>query len=494
MSEKSLIAKVREAGAHTVVYGIGSALQTVLGYVLIPLYTGYFTTELYGVFSLLTLCGTLAGAFFFLGASSALSRSYYDYPEGDERRQVISTSLYLSLVGAAAQCGLGFLLRNELSQWLFDTTEYGPHVAVVLASSAMTFVANVFYIVLRFQRKSWHVVGVNLLSLVATTGAIVYLLVWLKLGVMAPVLGMLVSQALVLAVLFWMCRRFISLRYAKHEIPIQLQFGIPAVFIGLAYYTLDWADRLIINQNATLSEVGIYSLGYKLGIFIHTLFIAPFGQIWAPMQMEYRHDSNAASLYTLIPTYYMMVGLACTVPLSVFSREFTAILARQHDYLIAWRIVAPVMLAHLVYGSLNVINNGIMFERKVMYLVYIFWGGVALNVGLNYWLVPRFGYEAAAYTKLASYLVLAALVYVFSNKLYPVHLEGGRLARLVAGAVITIVIGVRIDLGTTMPTLAARAAVCLAFFASMLVAVLNGNEKAKLRALIGSASLIARVR
>src|SRR5262249_49459482 len=71
-------ARLREAATHTVIYGLGSVLQTVLGFLLIPLYTRYYTPDVYGVFTLLTLAGTVAGAVFFLGGSSALARSYYD--------------------------------------------------------------------------------------------------------------------------------------------------------------------------------------------------------------------------------------------------------------------------------------------------------------------------------------------------------------------------------------------------------------------------------
>src|SRR5207244_659757 len=85
MSETGLFARLREAASHTMVYGLGSIAQRLLGFVLIPLYTRYYSADIYGVLTLVTLAGTVAGTFFYFGGSSALSRSYYDYEDPEER-------------------------------------------------------------------------------------------------------------------------------------------------------------------------------------------------------------------------------------------------------------------------------------------------------------------------------------------------------------------------------------------------------------------------
>ena len=47
--ERGLFQKIKEAGSHTIIYGLGSVLQTLTGFVLIPLYTRYYTTDTRGV-------------------------------------------------------------------------------------------------------------------------------------------------------------------------------------------------------------------------------------------------------------------------------------------------------------------------------------------------------------------------------------------------------------------------------------------------------------
>jgi O-antigen/teichoic acid export membrane protein len=429
---KSLSGKVKEAGLHTVIYGLGSVLQAVLGFLLIPLYTKYYTPDIYGVLALLTICATLGGSVFYLGASSALARSYYDYEEGLERKKTISTSLFITLAGAGIQLLLGITLRNEISIALFQTTDYAPHVAIILSSSAFSFTNNLFYLILRFERKSKQVISLNVLSLVLSASLIIVFLTRLHMGVMAPILGEFLNQVLLLVILFSLTRKSFTADFSSEELGIQLRFGIPALFAGLGYYLLSWSDRFFINQYCTLHEVGIYSLGYKFGAMIHIFLIIPFSQIWAPMRMEYRNDSDAREFFRLILTYYFMAGILFTVSVSLFAKEILSLMSGRPDYIVAYQVVPIIMIGHLMYGTINIIDYGIYFSRKIIYHTFIFWLGVIVNMGLNYVFIPQFGYMAAAYNALFTFCLIVFLVYAVSQKLYPIPLDKRRLAVLFA--------------------------------------------------------------
>ena len=56
---------------------------------------------------------------------------------------------------------------------------------------------------------------------------------------------------------------------------------------------------------------------------------------------------------------------------------------------------------------------------------------LVVNVALNLVLVPPLGIVGAGLALVASYLVVVALMYVFTQRLFPVPYEWGRLARVV---------------------------------------------------------------
>lgn len=484
MMEKSLYAKIREAGSHTLIYGLGSVAQTALGYILIPLYTRYYSTDMYGIFALLTVVGSLTGSVFYLGSSSALSRSYYDYTDSKDRKLVVSTALAITLFGAIVQISVGILFRNQISLLLFDDSQYGLHVAIVMAGSALSFINTLFLMLLRFDRRSGQVVSVSLFTLVLSASLIIYFLIVLDMGVLAPVMGTFLAQLVSLLLMLYFCRGYFGFGVLRHEIGVQLSFGIPSVVIGLGYYTLDSIDRVMINQLGSLKDVGVYSLGYMIGGMIYAFFVTPFGRIWEPMRLEYRNSPDAKELYRLVMTYYFAIGLLITVALSVFSQEIVMLIAERNEYLIAFRVVPWAMAGRLLYGSVSILDHGIIFERKVMYHVYIFWLTVGLNILLNYLLIPRFGYIAAAYTTLISYGFLITLVYNVSGKLYKVSYDATRLLKLAAFAVTVIVLGNTLSTLALLPTLIAKSGLVALYGLLLYWLVLNASEKAKLHDIV----------
>ncbi len=484
MSRHKLIDRLREAASHTLIYGLGSIAQRLLGFVLIPLYTTYYSSETYGALTLLTLAGTMAGTIFYFGASSALSRSFFDYDDAGQRRVVVSTSFYITITGAVLQVATGILAGPLLSRVLFSTTDYSMHVALALAGSAFTFLNGLFFVVLRFERKSVQVVVLNLLSLVMTTALVTTLLVKMQLGLMAPLLGTLASEAVVLVALATMNRRMVGAAISRSELALQLKFGIPQIGVGLAYYALDSVDRLMIGKYASLSDVGIYSLGYKMGMVIHILFILPFSQIWAPMRMQYRKDPVAKDLSRLILTYYFVIGGIATVGVSMFARQLVGLFVGRSEYLESFQVIPLIMFGHLCYGAVNIVDAGIYFERKAIYHVCIFTGTVLFNLALNYLLVPRFGYMAAAWSKAASFLLLIVAVHLVARRFHPLIVERCRLVIIATSSIAVLTAGSIFNPLSLALAIAVKVALLTGLVAGWATFLLTDRERKGLRSLI----------
>jgi len=477
-----VFARIKEAAVHTLVYGLGSVAQTLLGVLLVPLYTRAFTPAEFGVLTLVTLVGTLAGAVFLFGVPSALARSYYDYPEGDLRRRTITTSLAIVIAGAVVQVVLGIVCAAPLSRLVCGSPDYAPHVAVSVAASALSSIVGVCLVVLRFERRSVFVVTINVLSLIVTTAFILFFLFVRRDGIMAPLAGALAGQGTVCVVLLWAVRESFAGGLLHDELRVQLRYGLAAMLFGVTYYALDSADRILLARYQSAEVVGVYSLGYKIGMLIHVAFVLPFGQIWSPMRMQYREGGDAVGLFKVMHTYYWLVGLFATVAISLFAGELV-MLAGTRAYLDAARVVPIVMLAHLAYGAVGIVDSGVVFTRKVSYHVYLCAAALVLNVALNVWLIPVYGYMAAAWVTLASYLFLLALMFAVSRRLYPQQLEA-RLAVLGISAAVVLIAGSQVRFLDETPAVLVKAAMIGALGLFWYVAVLSPPERGRLTALV----------
>jgi O-antigen/teichoic acid export membrane protein len=477
---------LREASTHSLVYGLGAALQAALNFFLLPLYTSQFSVEEFGVFRMAVTAASLAGAVFYLGAYSSLSRYYFDPASPDERRAIAGTAATLTVLGAGLQVGGVLLAARPLSQAALGTPVYAPYFVLAFMTSAATFVNQIFLLMLRLNRRSTAVVVASLVSILVTAAAVLSLtLLWHR-GVTGALEGLLIGQLALIPALMTIVRRHHAWGWTGPLVRAQLAFGLPAIVIGLGYYALDGADRFILARRASETDLGLYTFAYSIGLVIQMIFVQPFAQIWNPMRLEYRAQAEAGQFFALVTTYYALAGLTMVVGISLFAGEAVALLGRKAEYAAATGIIPIILLSHLTYGSINLIDTGILATNRLVYHVILLWSSFALNVALNLWWVPSFGYVGSAWATLVSYAALIAGVAIVSNRLMKIVVEPRRLAVLVVTAVGAIVVG------RALPTGLAAIALKLALLAALLglwyLVVLTTTERQWFRRVLRAAA------
>ena len=85
------------------------------------------------------------------------------------------------------------------------------------------------------------------------------------------------------------------------------------------------------------------------------------------------------------------------------------------EYLQALPIV-PILICGTFFSSFYFIYANIEFlKKKTQFVFPITLVGTLLNIGLNWLLIPKMGYEAAAYTTLIGYAFIAVCHYIVSR-------------------------------------------------------------------------------
>ncbi len=350
------------------------------------------------------------------------------------------TTFFILITGALVQILLGFTFKDWISYKLFETDYYAKHIFIVLITSSLNFIGNLFYMLLRFERKSKNVVIINILKLLLSVPLILFFLIQLKLEVLSPILANLIVSIIIFISLFVLTIKHFTFGINKAEIKLQLSWGLAIVIGNFGVLSLNWVDRFFINQYCTLSDVGIYSLGYNIGMVINLLLVFPFMEIYNPMRMEYRHDKNADEFYKRILIYFLMIGLTMVTFLSVYSKDILKLMSSRPEYIDAYTVVPWVGMSYLIVGMGGLTNNGILFSRKVHIVAYIYWGCAIVNIILNLIFIPRIGYMAAAYTTLFSFALGGIILIIISQKLYKQEYDIKKIAILFLTSIIAIYI------------------------------------------------------
>jgi O-antigen/teichoic acid export membrane protein len=97
-------------------------------------------------------------------------------------------------------------------------------------------------------------------------------------------------------------------------------------------------------------------------------------------------------------------------------------------------IVPWVLLAYVFTGAYVVFVVGVYLEKKTKYLPFISGAGALLNVGANFFLIPRIGILGAAFSTLFSYIVMAVGMYFASQRFYRVIYEWNKVIKITGSA------------------------------------------------------------
>tara|TARA_B110000967_G_C18876071_1_gene558363 strand:+ start:733 stop:2220 length:1488 start_codon:yes stop_codon:yes gene_type:complete len=427
-------AKITKLFKNSLVYGLTSSLQSILGFVLLPILTIYYTPEIFGVYSLLLLLSALSSAIFYLGASSALGRFYLEENSDLYKNKIFTTSLIITLIGAFLLISLGLIFEKPLSISLFETDKYHLPVKLILIATSFGFLLNLMTLLLRYENKA------SLFFIIIISGILVNFIITYSLlskfnyGILAPIYGVLISNALLFFILILIKIKNLTKKLEVDHFKLILSFGTQSSIAGLSFYLLEWIDRLIINELLNLNDVGIYSLGYKLGAIINILIVVPFSLVWGPMRMQYAKSEALPSYTVKVVSYYTLIGVFVLSVTILFGEDILKIFFTNKSYANSILIVPIIMFSLFFYGYQNIIDFGIYINNKIYYYTVIAAVLILVNVGLNFWLLPSFGYQAAAYVTLFTYFLSSSIIYLVSSFYYPIKIEFTR----VFSALITI--------------------------------------------------------
>ncbi len=196
-------------------------------------------------------------------------------------------------------------------------------------------------------------------------------------------------------------------------------------------------DRPIVLAMTNADTLGLYQTGYKLGILM-MLVVSMFQYAWQPFFLNNAREKNARELFAKVMTLFVLAASLLWVVVSLFidnvaAWEFAAgrsLIARQ--FLPGLVVVPIILLAYLFNGIYVNLQAGLYIAEKTKYFPVVTVAGALVNVAANLLLIPRLGIAGAALATLASYMVMAAGLFLFAQKFYSVPYEFGKVFKILA--------------------------------------------------------------
>ena len=464
------------------VYGLGSVLIRGLAFLLLPLYTRYLSPAEYGIVALTVTCTVVLGLLYPLGLRGALSRTYYAGGSDEERKERIGTLWIAMVLSAAAMALLLDRVGPSLAAAVLPEVPFHPYLRLAVWTAFLGVLGVTPLVLLQAQERALAYVLLTMWTAVATTGVTVWLVVRGG-GAEGYLRGALIGAGLAAVPYLALTMGQIRPVFRWSVLVPALAFSLPLVPHALAGWALEMSDRAILTRLIPLRDVGVYSLGYQLGAAMGLLTTA-FNAAWVPFLFGTLKDEGEAAHPRLarLVTYYgvalCFIGLGWSLLV-----EHAITLIAGPEFRAAYRIT-PWVVGGYVFSGLYLIPTNLLFWRqrtRVIPLVTLAAG--AANIGLNLWLVPRYGAIAAAWSTLAAYAILLVLTWWSAERLHPFPYEYRRLGLMVGLALALFLTGRFLPFSSPALEVAGRVLLWLAFPFGLFV--LGTLGRAELAALIG---------
>lgn len=392
-------------------YLIGSLFNKGFAFLTVPIFTRILSTTDYGIVttynSWISILSMVMGFAIHMGIRAA----FIDYKEKID--DFVSVTTTFTLLCGGVMClfigGGAYLLRFNVDLTLI--------VLCLLQGLATALVQNYsMYLMMQYRYKFRTALMIlpNLLSVGASVFAILFVVKTdLYMGRIVPTALINAAFGLITVALVYARSHVL---YNREYLKYGLAISMPLVLHGIALNILSQSDRTMITWLADASQTGVYSLIYNFSM-IATVITTSLDGVWVPWFTERLKNREIKSINDLAVDYinlmtYAMVGVMFVGP------EVVKLLASS-KYWEGISIIPPVVLANYIIFAYTLYVNIEHFYKKTPYITVNTLIAAGSNLILNYIFIPLYGYVAAAYTTLFSYLLAFVLHARYAKKLEP---------------------------------------------------------------------------
>jgi O-antigen/teichoic acid export membrane protein len=197
-----------------------------------------------------------------------------------------------------------------------------------------------------------------------------------------------------------------------------------------------WADTILLGILRTPAAVGLYQVATRLTLLMTTV-IAPIGLAFAPRVADLYRRGELEALrhaYAVVTSWIFRLALPAAVVLIVFARQLLGLFGPAFESGATVTVVLTVgQLVNAITGPCGLML--VMSGRPGIQMV----GNaatLALNLGLNLYLIPRYGVTGAAIAWAVSMVFINGLrVVAVAVTMHMLPLHEGLLKGALAGSV-----------------------------------------------------------
>lgn len=440
---------------HASAYFSGTILVHLLGIVTLPVYTAYLTPDEYGMVNVFTTYISIVSVLLSFSLQTSIARYYFEEDKIDFK-EFLGTIFVTVTCLFWVQGGIVFFFRAKIATLI----NLPAHLIIWLIFTTYLIVVYSFYCqILVATKESKRYATIQVLWQYGKFGCTMLGLIYFSNVIymegseatsytfMGKIMGECFGTFILMLYVLFQLRKHLSFKKSSSShIKYALIYSIPLIPFSLSNHILTSFDQLFINSTIGRAETGQYAFAYKIAMIYQGLVLALMNGA-RPSYYNYMNKKDYRGVREQVESMIKLLILGAGF-LILFAVDAGTLLSSSPIFLEALPIAPVIVGAYVFYGVSSFANRGIFYIKKNSYLAAIVLASGLVNIFLNWYFmkIKGYGYQAAAYTTLVSYIIMM-IFSIFVTK-YILKLPSLALGRILKYIVLLgIIIGINYTLG-----------------------------------------------
>jgi O-antigen/teichoic acid export membrane protein len=401
------------------IYTLVSFFGAGINFLLMPLLSYYLSPTDYGITSLINTYVSFISPFLGFIAFGIITVEYYRIKDRTDFASLFSSiqiipvlpTIFISLVTLPFYKKLAVLLELPPDQLWIGGIIFILSLLIIYIETSNSYLI----IAKKIRLYTFFTIG----RVITETLLTVYFVIFLRKGWEGRIISWAITTVLFSIASFYIFYRegLLTLQIKKKYIYSSLAYGIPLVPHTIGKYIINQSDRVFIAKMVSLSEAGIYSVGYTVGM-VMMLLITALSNVFTPFLMERLSNiSEEKKLQVVRLSYQLVLGMFIALLLVNLISPLLFSLLISKKYSAGASYVFWVSLGYFFWGCYLLFSGYIFFFKKTMILFWLAIINIFSNLLFNYFFIKEFGALGAAYATALSFFIVFIIVLIQSNRL-----------------------------------------------------------------------------
>lgn len=402
-----------------------------VAYITTPLFTRLLTSEEYGQTSVyLTWVQVFGIVAMFCLSSGVFNNGMVDYPE---RRDEYSFSMLILSNIITVLFGIILLLVLPFFKKIINIDF--PLVVLMLVLFLFQPAYNFWTAKQRYELKYKHVVFWSILLAILSPAVAIIAIKFSRNHFYARIFGAEVSLIIVY-VGFYIYTAYKSNYKIKTEFwKAAILFNLPLIPHYLSTYLLGSSDKIMISRIVNDSAAAYYSVAHSVAAVVIIVWSAINSSL-VPYTYEKCKDKDYKSIAKVTTPILLLFATVCCFVI-LLAPEVVRVMATE-EYYEAIYVIPPIVGGVFFQVQYYIYANVVYYYKKPKYVMVASVTATIINIILNYIFISIYGYFAAGYTTIVSYIIQALIDYWAMRKVVGKSVYNMKEIYMLSGAVIFI--------------------------------------------------------